>query len=268
VLTSSATLHLTASVGSVSVIIGSVERLARPRLLDDGALASWSVASTSAPFLAGRRFQRTVGLVLVYPRILVLIAVCLSCAVLLALGGVSPGVDALAASVIAATYVLLSMRSRFGGDGADQMSLVTFAALALAFGIGYQQADVLVLWFLTAQACLAYFTAGVAKLVSSSWRSGTALPEILATHAYGHPWGAKILSRRPHVSQSLCWSVILLECAFPLVLLGIDRLTYGLLVGGALFHLGTAILMRLNTFLWAFVATYPAILFCAGVGTW
>ena len=36
-----------------------------------------------------------------------------------------------------------------------------------------------------------------------------------------------------------------------------------LLIGGASFHIGAAILMRLNTFLWAFVATYPAIIFCA-----
>ncbi|MFE3104283.1 hypothetical protein [Nocardia tengchongensis] len=32
---------------------------------------------------------------------------------------------------------------------------------------------------------------------------------------------------------------------------------------GALLHIGTAILMRLNTFLWAFLATYPAVIFCA-----
>ena len=36
-----------------------------------------------------------------------------------------------------------------------------------------------------------------------------------------------------------------------------------LLIGGASFHIGAAILMRLNTFLWAFVATYHAIIFCA-----
>ncbi|MFE3793433.1 hypothetical protein KHQ06_28615 [Nocardia tengchongensis] len=31
----------------------------------------------------------------------------------------------------------------------------------------------------------------------------------------------------------------------------------------ALLHIGTAILMRLNTFLWAFLATYPAVIYCA-----
>jgi hypothetical protein len=32
---------------------------------------------------------------------------------------------------------------------------------------------------------------------------------------------------------------------------------------GILFHVANAVIMGLNTFVWAFVATYPAILFCA-----
>jgi hypothetical protein len=32
---------------------------------------------------------------------------------------------------------------------------------------------------------------------------------------------------------------------------------------GILFHVANAVIMGLNTFVWAFVETYPAILFCA-----
>lgn len=166
-------------------------------------------------------------------------------------------------------HLLLGMRSRFGGDGADQMTVITFTVLALAFAFGQQRAAVLVLWFVTAQTCLAYLTAGVAKLVSAQWRSGTALGEILATGVYGHPWAAAVLARRTRLAAAACWSVIVLECTFPAVLIGVRPLTWALLAGAALFHVGTAILMRLNTFLWAFVATYPAVLYCASVtGRW
>ncbi|WP_433672768.1 hypothetical protein ACQP06_15060 [Nocardia sp. CA-136227] len=255
-------LYLSAVIGSVAVVIGSSERLAAPRLLADGALAGWPVSATSIPLLTRRSFQSSVGRLLVYPRVLGLIAASLACAVLLVLHP-SSTLNALAATVIAATYILLSMRSRFGGDGADQMTIVVFVALALAFAVGQERAEVVVLWFIAAQVCLAYFTAGVAKLVSPVWRSGTALPEILATRAYGHRRAAKILARHRTAAAAMCWSVILLECGFPLVLLGIGPLTYLLVISGALLHIGTAILMRLNTFLWAFLATYPAVIFCA-----
>ena len=42
-----------------------------------------------------------------------------------------------------------------------------------------------------------------------------------------------------------------------------QSLTYLLLISGVLFHIGAAVLMHLDTFLWAFIATYPAIIFCA-----
>ncbi|MFE7720344.1 hypothetical protein ACFU44_15025 [Nocardia rhizosphaerihabitans] len=266
-LTSSDALHLSAAIGSVAVIIASLERLATPRLLADGALASWPVSATSIPLLTTKSFQRSVGRLLVYPRVLGLVVVCLVCGILLALHP-SSAVNSAAAAGIAVTYILLNMRSRFGGDGADQMTVIVFASLALAFGVGQARADEIVLWFLAAQACLAYFTAGVAKLAGPTWRSGAALPEVLATQSYGHPWAGRVLARHRGVAVAMCWSIIVLECGFPLVLLGIRPLTYALLIGAALLHLGTAFLMRLTTFFWAFVATYPAIIFCATVRGW
>ncbi|WP_062995216.1 hypothetical protein [Nocardia mikamii] len=260
-LATSDALYLSAAIGSVAVMIGSLERLAAPRLLADSALAGWPVSATSVPLLTRKSFQSSVGRLLAYPRVLGLIAACLACAVLLVVHP-SSALNAVAAGVIAATYILLSMRSRFGGDGADQMTIILFVALALAFAVGQQRAEVIVLWFITAQVCLAYFTAGVAKLVSPLWRSGAALPEILATHAYGHRRAAEILARHRTAAAAMCWSVILLECGFPLVLLGMAPVTYLLVITGALLHIGTAILMRLNTFVWAFLATYPAVIYC------
>ena len=35
------------------------------------------------------------------------------------------------------------------------------------------------------------------------------------------------------------------------------------LAGGLLFHVASAVLMGLNTFLWAFGATYPAVFYCS-----
>jgi hypothetical protein len=57
--------------------------------------------------------------------------------------------------------------------------------------------------------------------------------------------------------------VVAAEVAFPLALpLGYP---YGLvLLGwGVVFHAANALVMGINSFFWSFVATYPAILYCA-----
>jgi hypothetical protein len=59
------------------------------------------------------------------------------------------------------------------------------------------------------------------------------------------------------------WCVILWETTFPIAILAPNRVRWVLLGLGACFHIGVAVGMGLNTFLWAFVATYPAVEYCA-----
>jgi hypothetical protein len=49
--------------------------------------------------------------------------------------------------------------------------------------------------FLAAQVALAYFTAGVAKAVSATWRSGRAMTAILSAEGYGTRAFGDLLSR-------------------------------------------------------------------------
>ena len=56
-------------------------------------------------------------------------------------------------------------------------------------------------------------------------------------------------------------TIVVTEALFPLVLLVPHSIGLYFLVGGALFHASCAFVMGLNSFFWAFVATYPAIYF-------
>ncbi|MET7988466.1 MULTISPECIES: hypothetical protein [unclassified Streptomyces] len=56
--------------------------------------------------------------------------------------------------------------------------------------------------------------------------------------------------------------MIALECTFPFVLMGVPRVTYVVLALALSLHLGALVFMRLNTFIRAFAATYPSIVFC------
>jgi hypothetical protein len=162
---------------------------------------------------------------------------------------------------------LARWRRHTGGDGAEQMALLVLGAVGLAV-LPWPWFDRMVVaaTFIAAQASLSYVTAGVAKLVSPAWRSGSALPAILSTYSHGHPLAARLLHQNVRLAQLACWTVIVFECLFPLLVLGPGWLVVAALVCGFTFHAGCAVLMGLNSFLWSFPATYPCVI--AAVAYW
>lgn len=163
---------------------------------------------------------------------------------------------------VASATLYARWRRGFGDDGSDQMLTimsVTFAlALLLRGGDGVLEAGLL---FIGAQACLAYTAAGVAKLVSPVWRGGHAIPGVVATRTYGLRPLSTLVRSIPGLALILCWGTIAFESSFVLAPFLPSVLLLGLLATAAAFHVGTALVMGLNGFLWAFVATYPAIVF-------
>jgi hypothetical protein len=125
----------------------------------------------------------------------------------------------------------------------------TIAAIALAYAAG--------------QLMLSYWIAGIAKAMGPMWRTGKAIPAITRTIGYGQPRLGSFLSHHAGLSCLLCWSVILFECLGPfLVLSGRNGVVIFITLALA-FHLGVAVVMGLNIFVWSFVAAYPAIIFMA-----
>jgi hypothetical protein len=119
------------------------------------------------------------------------------------------------------------------------------------------------LWYLSLQLCLAYATAGVAKALGREWRRGSAIPDILATRSYGHAALAAWLRARPRLTRWVTYSVMAFECLFPLILTLGPSVAWFFVGMGFLFHIVNAYAMGLNRFLWAFPATYPAVLYCS-----
>lgn len=231
--------------------------------MSNGALGSWEVARLARRWKCSRSFHLLCGWMLAYPAALFVVAARMGFAVIM-VGGPAP-LRALAAALVAICATLLALRTTYGHDGADQMATIICVAVALGYAVDDESARTIVLWFLAGQAALAYFAAGVAKAWSHVWRSGAALPGILSTQSYGYPRLGKELGGHRWLAYSLCWTTIVGECTFPLALLGVAPLTLGFLAWGATFHCCAAATMRLNTFLWAFVGTYPAVLFCTHI---
>lgn len=57
----------------------------------------------------------------------------------------------------------------------------------------------------------------------------------------------------------LTWGVILLAALFPLAFFAPPMILLGALAAMLIFHVATAVFMRLNAFPWAFAAAYPAV---------
>jgi hypothetical protein len=259
-----AILALTVRLASVGMAISSLELLVQPAILRDTGLASWKVSQLATGWLAGSRFATLFGWMLAYPQVRLLLAT------RLLLTGVVfwTAPDALVLGGVAAVGVgvmssLMVLRCSYGHDGADQMLTLIFYAEGVAVLTRTTFAVEAALWFIALQACLSYFTAGVAKLQSPEWRAGSALQGILSTNIYGHPWVRQVFRRGSVLSLGGCWITVVFECLFPFALLGWPYLTIALLTVGLAFHVGNAFIMRLNTFLWAFCATYPAVWHCA-----
>lgn len=166
---------------------------------------------------------------------------------------------------LAITTTLFRRRRVIGGDGAEQMSdIVLISALLAVLPVPGDGRITLAVIFIAAQSVLSYFTSGVAKLVSPMWRSGSALPAILGTYNHGLAPVSRIMQPRPAVGFVLGWTVIMFEVLFPLVLIAPPSVAVAALSVGLTFHLGCAVLMGLNSFVWPFPATYACVLAIRG----
>lgn len=159
-----------------------------------------------------------------------------------------------------ATFIAVRWRRRLGGDGAEQMAaIVLLAAFAATVPVPGEVRITAAVLFVAGQVTLSYATAGIAKAISPVWRGGTALPLIFSTDGHGGPRVSRVFSANRSLALVACWMVIFYETTFVLMILGPEWMVLAALAAGFAFHIGCAVLMGLNSFLWAFPATYPCV---------
>jgi hypothetical protein len=171
---------------------------------------------------------------------------------------------ALAALAIATIGSLsfLHLRCSFGFDGSDQMQVIVWSGLAAYHLAGGHVARVLAVDFIALQFVLAYATAGLAKLISPTWRRGRALALILRTDSYGSARLAALMQPR-RLGLVLCWSTILLEVLGPMLIVPGGDFPLIFVAAAVAFHVSIALFMGLNLFVWAFCAALPCVLVLA-----
>jgi hypothetical protein len=161
--------------------------------------------------------------------------------------------------------VLIRWRGAFNG-GSDFMTLAVLTGLLISQVaqpfVGYEMAWRACFWYITLQSITSYFMSGAVKLLRREWRNGSAMTIFLNATIHG-PLRPGHLLRKPWLATLGSWSFILWECLAPLALLD-ARMAAAFCSVAALFHFLVFWYFGLNRFFWAWLATFPAIVWCAG----
>jgi hypothetical protein len=241
-----------------SLLLQSFEFL-RLRQLD--RVGDWRIQRAEVPNALVRQVLDTLYQPLLYTGMLGLRG---ALALTLMLG--QAGVGSAVLLFIMALLILLRWRGAFNG-GSDFMTLVGLTGLLLAHVLGLftdaASAWRVAFWYVAVQSLSSYFVSGWVKLMRPEWRSGRALTVFLDNAVYG-PLPANSIYRQPQLALLCSWGFTLWEGLFPLALLDV-RLAAMFCTIATVFHFLVFWFFGLNRFFWAWLSTFPAILYCASV---
>jgi hypothetical protein len=244
-------------IAAIGVLVFSLEWMYLRRELHSDRLLAWDVLGLRD----GWSTSRAVDLVLRDARLwyLQVIRAAMALAIIFTIGHSTIRLVCLCG--IIAIGMIWRMRVPLGYDGSDQMASIIFIVAASSRAIGTPIALSAGVLFIAAQGILSYTSAGWAKVFQPGWRDGSYFRQILTTSSYGTHRAANTFLTNTRVARMATLAVLGLECLFPLVLFLPKSFALGILVAVTAFHVACASLMGLNTFVWCFSATYPAILF-------
>lgn len=158
--------------------------------------------------------------------------------------------------------VSVELIRRFQGPyngGSDRLRLLVLACVGVSHLVPGDEMPRVALGYLAVQVVLSYGMAGWVKLLNPDWRSGHALRDVLEFSVYPVSRALRAWASAVPTLRALSWTVIAFELAFPLALLHPTALRGALLIALA-FHLGNACAFGLNRFVWAWLASYPFLL--------
>lgn len=251
-------------VMAVGTLFSTAEWLANRSALMDRGVLSWSVMQRRRGIWSRGWFVRIATPVLGYPGIIGLLSAQGIAAACLTALPTHDVIRPLMLTILVCCTVGQQIRSfPIGFTGADRMRLVVLGALWLReLAPDSNLSTQACLWFIALQCCLSYARPGLTKLTSAAWLSGNVLRETACHHLFGHRGLAAFLDCHPANARYLAWSVMLLQVTFPLALVD-QRICLVYLLCMLSFHIGTAILMGFNNFVWSWASTYPAVLYVA-----
>lgn len=253
-------LRLTECLFAWSLAIQTVEYLRMRAATGEQGVWAWSLQRRDIPIAWVRRILDRLFMPQVHQAHLVLR---LLAALVLGVQGGSLGLVGFL--FLGNVLILIRWRGAFNG-GSDFLTLVVLTGLLIAYAVdawGDGELGVKAgLWYVGLQSLTSYFMSGAVKALQPEWRSGRAMTIFLNGAIYG-PLPAGHPLRHPTLALLGSWTFILWECAFPLALLN-ATVAVAFCAVATLFHVLVFWFFGLNRFLWAWMASFPAVVWCAG----
>ncbi len=242
---------------SLAVLLQSIEMLQIRSAFSDAGVWRWPTLKREFAIYP-RALQKILDFALKYRNFIVLLSVRILAAIIGL--GIGSGVSVL---VMFLSTLLVSMRWRgtFNG-GSDSMTLLVLGALSISnIFQKFPNINQACLWYVGIQCCFSYFISGVAKFRESEWRKGGALGGFFRSSHYQVPLVFKNISNS-QVVVALSWLILIFELSFPLALLS-PNICLVYIATALLFHICNFYIFGLNRFLFAWLAAYPALLYCS-----
>jgi len=242
-----------------SLIIQTLEYLRMGQYTANDGFWSWQLQRADIPSPTARALLD----VLFKPHMHQLHLVLRLCAaVVLAVQGAS--LSLIAFLFVGNLLILIRWRGAFNG-GSDFLTLVVLTGLLIAQVVGAlgntQLGWQAGFWYIAIQAITSYFMSGAVKLLRREWRNGSAMTIFLNGAIYG-PLSATHPLRNKWLALMGSWGFIVWEILFPLSLLD-PRLAVLFCAVAALFHFLVFWFFGLNRFFWAWLCSFPAIVWCS-----
>jgi hypothetical protein len=252
-------IRATELVFALSLTIQTLEYLGLSKYTADDAFWSWQLQRADIPNAPVRALLDVLFKPHMYQLHLVLR---LFAAVALAVQGAS--LPLIGFLFVGNLLILIRWRGAFNG-GSDFLTLVVLTGLFIsqvvgAFGnaeLGWQAG----FWYIAIQAITSYFMSGAVKLLRPEWRNGSAMTIFLNGAIYG-PLSATHPLRNKWLAMMGSWGFIVWEILFPLSLLD-PRLAAVFCAVAAFFHFLVFWFFGLNRFFWAWLCSFPAIIWCS-----
>jgi hypothetical protein len=244
-----------------SLGVQTIEFLRMSHALVPPGVWVWSVQQRDIPQLSMRRlfdglYQARVFQILLWLRLVAVIV--------LAVNGGSLGL--ILFLFTGHLLILIRWRGAFNG-GSDFMTLVALTGLLVGYLCWWGGQPLLgmkaALWYITLNAVTSYFMSGWVKTLRPEWRNGSAMTIFLNAAIYG-PLSPDHWLRREWITLIGSWSFIVWEGLFPLGLLH-PLLAIGFCSVAALFHFLVFWFFGLNRFFWAWMVSFPAIIWSSWV---
>jgi hypothetical protein len=196
-----------------------------------------------------------------YPLTVTTVASRLAASLLIAVSAMEGKLSLAGLSIFVGTSVLIQVRGGLGNNGSDDMLLLVLFVGFWARLLNTPLSATMVLLFISAQMSLAYLASGLVKVSQLTWRNGTSMIQLMATETFGHP-GALAALKLSGVVAAITSTVFVFGELFGTLAPWLPPpYALTLLCCALVFHLATAIVMGLNTFVPAFAATFPAALY-------